>query len=173
MYGSSHGEIRVTRQAIGEGEEYVPLVLRSYGIWEEIEKATGKQILTITGGLIMTSVDEAIHHGSHFFNQTVACAEKCSISHHLLDVEQIKTRFRQFNLKGNEKGHFEDKAGYLRPELAIEEQLELAQRYGAQLVFNEKVLDISAHAEHTNVETTKVVRVREVPSSNLGTPTEY
>jgi len=27
--GSSHGETRITRQAIGEGREYVPLVLRS------------------------------------------------------------------------------------------------------------------------------------------------
>ena len=26
--GSSHGETRITRQAIGEGEVYVPLVLR-------------------------------------------------------------------------------------------------------------------------------------------------
>ncbi len=49
-FGSSHGETRVTRQAIGKAEEYVPLVPRSYEIWEEIEKATGKQILTITGG---------------------------------------------------------------------------------------------------------------------------
>ena len=29
--GSSHGESRITRQAIGEGQEYVPLVLRSIG----------------------------------------------------------------------------------------------------------------------------------------------
>lgn len=66
---------RDRRQATEEGEEYVPLVLRSYEIWGETEKATGKQILTMTGGLIMMSVDEAIHHGSHFFKQTVSCAE--------------------------------------------------------------------------------------------------
>ena len=49
--GSSHGESRIIRQAIGEGEEYVPLVLRSYELWREIEKATGWELLTITGGL--------------------------------------------------------------------------------------------------------------------------
>jgi sarcosine oxidase len=74
MYGSSHGDTRITRQAIGEGAEYVPLVLRSYDIWEEIERETGKKVLTITGGLIMTSVDGVMRHGSNFFNQTVACA---------------------------------------------------------------------------------------------------
>ena len=40
--GSSHGESRIIRQAIGEGEEYVPLVLRSYELWREIENETGK-----------------------------------------------------------------------------------------------------------------------------------
>ena len=41
--GSSHGETRITRQAIGEGREFVPLVLRSNEIWEELEAATRPQ----------------------------------------------------------------------------------------------------------------------------------
>ena len=40
-HGSSHGESRITRQAIGEGEEYVPFVLRSHEIWRELEADTG------------------------------------------------------------------------------------------------------------------------------------
>ena len=36
--GSSHGETRVTRMAIGEGSEYVPLALRSRLLWKQIEK---------------------------------------------------------------------------------------------------------------------------------------
>ena len=53
--GSSHGESRIIRQAIGEGEEYVPLALRSYELWREIENETGKKLLTITGGLTLQS----------------------------------------------------------------------------------------------------------------------
>src|SRR5690606_32066465 len=34
--GSTHGETRITRQAIGEGEVYVPLALRSHEIWKEL-----------------------------------------------------------------------------------------------------------------------------------------
>src|SRR5437870_13262985 len=48
--GSSHGESRIIRQAIGEGEDYVPLVLRSYELWREIEKTTGKELMKITNG---------------------------------------------------------------------------------------------------------------------------
>ncbi len=145
VYGSSHGDTRITRQAIGEGSEYVPLVLRSYDLWEEIERETGKKVLSITGGLIMTGVEGSMRHGSYFFNQTVACAETYGISYHLLDAKEIKKRFPQFKLKGNEKGYFEEKAGYLRPEICIEAQLELAQRYGAELAFDEKVLAFSVN----------------------------
>lgn len=144
LYGSSHGDTRITRQAIGEGSEYVPLVLRSYELWAEIERETGKKLLTVTGGLIMTGVEGTLRHGSYFFNQTVASAEKYGIPHHLLDADEIKKRFPQFKLKGNERGYFEEKAGYVRPELCIEAQLELAQRYGAQLALDENVLSFAA-----------------------------
>ncbi len=53
--GSSHGETRITRQAIGEGREFVPLVLRSNEIWEELEAATGRDLLTRNGGLVLAS----------------------------------------------------------------------------------------------------------------------
>jgi sarcosine oxidase len=156
IYGSSHGDTRITRQSIGEGSEYVPLVLHSYEIWEEIERETGKKVLTVTGGLIMTSVEEVMRHGSYFFNQTVACAEKFGIAHHLLNADEIKKRFPQFKLKGNERGYFEDKAGYLRPELCIEAQLELAHRYGAELALNEKVIAFSVkNKNHVVVKTDK------------------
>jgi sarcosine oxidase len=144
-YGSSHGDSRITRQAIGEGAEYVPLVLRSYELWEEIQRETGKKVLTVTGGLIMTSVEGVIRHGSNFFNQTVASAEKFGVVHHLLDADEIRRQFPQFKLKGNERGYFEEKAGYLRPELCIEAQLELAHRYAAELALDEKVLVFSVN----------------------------
>ena len=39
--GSSHGESRITRLAIGEGDAYVPLVRRSHAIWRALERQTG------------------------------------------------------------------------------------------------------------------------------------
>lgn len=146
--GSSHGDTRITRQAIGEGAEYVPLVLRSYELWEEIEKATGKQVLNRTGGLILSGAENALRHGSNFFEQTVASALKYEIAHTLLDAKEIGRRFPQFILTGNERGYFEEKAGFLRPELCIEAQLALAQSHGAELALNEKVIDLIASGSH-------------------------
>src|ERR1700733_903292 len=53
--GSSHGDTRITRQAIGEGEHYSPLSLRSYEIFREIEKQVNEELLRITGGLMISS----------------------------------------------------------------------------------------------------------------------
>src|SRR5436305_14058917 len=71
--GSSHGESRIIRQAIGEGEDYVPLVLRSYELWREIEKATGRELLTITGGLTLESQnsESVLHSRRDFLDQAM------------------------------------------------------------------------------------------------------
>src|SRR5207253_8763290 len=54
-YGSSHGDTRVTRLAIGEGAQYTPLALRSHEIWRDLEKRTDASLLTIDGLLIISS----------------------------------------------------------------------------------------------------------------------
>ena len=53
IYGSTHGDTRITREAIGEGEAYTPLVQRSHAIWRELEAETGQTLLTQCGGLIL------------------------------------------------------------------------------------------------------------------------
>src|SRR3974377_313956 len=66
--GSSHGDTRITREAIGEGREFVPLVRRSNQIWEELEAATGRSLLTRNGGLVLAASGlVGSHHGSRSF----------------------------------------------------------------------------------------------------------
>ncbi len=148
--GSSHGETRITRQAIGEGEEYVPLALRSYEIWREIEAETGTNtgaLLTVTGGLVMSSTaNKNLLHGSgNFLGQTIACAEKYGIKHSVLTADDIRREFPQFAINGDEAGYYENEAGFLRPENCIGSQLELAKKYGAEIHFDEKVLSFDGN----------------------------
>jgi sarcosine oxidase len=139
-HGSTHGDSRITRQAIGEGEQYVPLALRSYEIWNEIEKQTGKSLLTITGGLILSTKSETgIMHGTNFFENTVAAAKKFEIRHEIWDAKEIRKKYPQFHLRNNEIGYFEYNAGFLRPEECVKAQLELAIKHGAVLHASEKV----------------------------------
>ena len=45
--GSSHGQTRIIRQAYFEHPDYVPLLLRAYKLWDEVEKAERKEICSI------------------------------------------------------------------------------------------------------------------------------
>jgi sarcosine oxidase len=155
-FGSTHGETRVTRQAIGEGAEYVPLALRSYEIFREIEAETNANLLTITGGLILSkSSGNALHGNDGFIETTIAAAEKFGIKHRTLSAKEIAKEFPQFNLDGDERGYFEDAMGFLRPENCLTAQLDLAEKYGAKINRNEKVLQINHDANSVEVVTDK------------------
>jgi sarcosine oxidase len=151
--GSSHGESRIIRKAIAEGEEYVPLVLRSYEIWKELEKESGEDLLTETGILIMAS--NATDKPNKFLDSTKLAAEHYSIKHRNLDAGDVQKEFSQFKLQGDEKGYFEDEAGFLRPELCVSTQLRLAKRHGAGVQVNEKLLSYEADENRVTVTTDK------------------
>jgi sarcosine oxidase len=142
--GSSHGDTRITREAIGEGREFVPLVQRSNQIWEELEAATGRSLLTRCGALVLASQSiSGDHHGSTSFVQdTIRTAEEFGIAHEVLDAGEIRRRYPQFKLTGDEVGYFEPGAGFLRPEACVETQLALARQRDARVFAMETVLDI-------------------------------
>ena len=74
--GSSHGDTRITRLAIGEGAQYTPLAIRSHAIWRELERATGRSLLTTNGALIISSAAKtSVTHVATFFANTLAAAE--------------------------------------------------------------------------------------------------
>jgi sarcosine oxidase len=153
-FGSSHGETRITRLAIGEGEHYTPLVLRSHELWREIEKETGADLLTVTGGIVISSIARtAMLHVDQFFSNTVAAAEKYRIPHQILSAQEIRTRFPQFHVRDNEVGYYEPSAGFLRPEACIAAQLQLARKCGATIHTNEKVLGFQASTDEVTITT--------------------
>ena len=154
--GSSHGDTRVTRLAIGEGAHYTPLVMRSHELWREIEDETGRDLLTITGGLIISSRSTSSHmHVADFFGTTVTAAETYGIAHEILDAPTIRKRFPQFAVRDDEIGYYEYEAGFLRPEACVATQLSLAEKYGATIRRNEKVLGFEENSTGVTVRTDK------------------
>ena len=138
--GSSRGETRITRLAIGEGEWYTPIVMRSHEIWREIERETGERLFEQTGMLVISSPARlATTHVENFFENTVLAAERFGIPHEMLDAATIRERFPQFRVRDNEVGYFEPGAGFLRPEACIRAQLALAERHGAEIRRDEAV----------------------------------
>jgi len=152
--GSSHGDTRITRIAIGEGEHYTPIVRRSHQIWREIEAKTGEELLVVTGGLIISSsARRATTHVANFFENTLAAARRFGVEHERLDAGNLRELFPQFNVSDNEVGYYEPGAGYLRPEACIRAALALAEENGAELRRNERVDDIADEGGFARVRT--------------------
>jgi sarcosine oxidase len=153
--GSTHGDTRITRLAIGEGLEYVPLAMRSHQLWREVEQETGAELLTTNGVLIMASPGlHAHHHGkTHFLETTIEAAEAFSIDHEVLNAAEISRRFPQFGLRGGETGYFEPGGGFVRPERAVAAQLELAKRHGAAIHSGETLVDFADDGDGVSVTT--------------------
>lgn len=153
-HGSSHGDTRITRLAIGEGAHYTPLVKRSHEIWRAIERETGADLLTQCGELIISGKNrKSSIHVEGFFQNTVDAARAHGVAHELLDAAQIRARYPQFNLRDDEIGYFEAEAGFVRPEACIDAQLSLAKKHGAEIRTGETVLGFAPIPNGVAVET--------------------
>lgn len=128
--GSSHGESRIIRMAYFEHPSYVPLVRRAYEGWRDLERASGRQILTTTGILEAGTPGAAIVEGS------LASSLLHGIPHQRLSARQISSRFPAFTLPDAWDGVFQPDAGILRPELAIELMVAMAADLGAVVLAN-------------------------------------
>jgi sarcosine oxidase len=134
--GSSHGKSRVIRQAYFEGTAYVPLVLRAYELWRALEMETGRRLLTITGGLMLGNPS------SHCVEGAARSAVAFGLEHEVLTTGELRRRFPQFAVGGDCQALYEKQAGVLNPEACVLAHQEAAARQGAELRFNERILNI-------------------------------
>jgi sarcosine oxidase len=156
IMGSSHGETRITRQAVGEGRDYVPLVLDTHRIWRELEAEMDGQLLNTCGVVVMApGVGETSHHGKpDFVARSIEAAQEFGITHEVLNGQEVAYRFPQFlNLRGDEKAYYEPGGGYVFPERCIGAQLTRAARLGAVIHTGVEVLSIVQVGSVVQVET--------------------
>ncbi|MEV1287690.1 N-methyl-L-tryptophan oxidase [Micromonospora sp. NPDC049679] len=132
--GSSHGGSRIIRQSYFEDPAYVPLLLRSYELWEKLERDAGRDIVSLTGGVFVGRSDSLTVAGS------LRAARQWDLPHEILDPGEIRRRFPTLNPRPDEIALFEAKAGFARPEATVAAHLQLAARHGADLRYDEPVL---------------------------------
>jgi sarcosine oxidase len=155
-HGSTHGESRITRLAVAEGPEYVPLVRRSHAIWRELEAETGETLFEQIGLLMIAEGDGARSHGHDgFLRRTIGIARDHAIPHELLDSAEIRRRYPQFQVADAERAYFEPSAGALLVERCVEVQLRLARALGAEIRTDEAVLRIEPCGSGVAVTTSR------------------
>lgn len=145
--GSTHGETRITRQAIGEGVDYVPFVLRSHDIWDELASRTGQRILNRCGALLISQPDDGTDRGirTAFLHRTRQAATTFGIAHEMLSADDLRRRFPQFGTTAEEVGYYEPGGGWVSPEAAITAQLSEAARLGAAIRTQTVVTKLDQH----------------------------
>lgn len=131
--GSSHGISRIIRQPYYEDPAYVPLVLRAYELWREIEAETGQELLVVTG-----SLDGGPEEGA-LFQGALASAELHGLAHEVLDARAIASRFPAYRLPEDTMAVFQPDGGLIASERAIIAHVRAAQRQGADIRAREPV----------------------------------
>jgi sarcosine oxidase len=133
LLGSSSGKSRMIRKAYYEHPNYVPLVLRAYEAWSELERLTMLPLFHKTSVLLVGSPESHIVRGA---SQT---AQTYDLPLERMSAAEMRTRFPMVHPLDEEVGLLERDAGFIMPEAAIEGYLRVAEEHGAKMLFESKV----------------------------------
>ena len=136
--GSSHGQSRVIRQTYYEHPNYVPLILRAYEMWDELNKRHRtspdiKELMTQCGLLQIGKADSEAIQG------VLGSAEANDLKIEQFTAEQVMQRLPIFKLSDDYVGIFEPAAGFLRVEICVAAAIKQAVKAGARLESGQKV----------------------------------
>ena len=130
-HGASHGGSRIIRQSYFESPEYVPLLLRSYELFDRLAADAGRDVITLTGGVMVG------RPGTRTVSGSLASAEQWGLEHEMLDATELRRRFPTLDPQPDEVALYEAKAGFVRPEATVAAHLELATKAGADLRYHQ------------------------------------
>ncbi|MBI3855886.1 MAG: N-methyl-L-tryptophan oxidase [Planctomycetes bacterium] len=130
--GSSHGRTRVIRQAYFEHPDYVPLVLRAYELWRELEAETKSTLRVKTGGLMIGPAEGPVVRGS------LESARRYGLPHRLLSHAELSREYPFMRFRPQDEALWEDEAGVVFAEDGVLAFQERARALGAELRFGVK-----------------------------------
>jgi sarcosine oxidase len=148
-HGSTHGHSRLINSNAETSSHNLPLILRSYELWRELERASGQELLHQVGYLFVGSP------GSKRMARSMDSYGSQAVPHEVLSESEISKRFPQFRLEPGEVGIFDPDAARLDPEACVAAALEIAVRNGAVLRFDEPVVDWTAGSNRVEVVTAR------------------
>jgi sarcosine oxidase len=145
--GSSHGGTRIIRLGYFEHPSYVPLLRRTYALWRELEAASKRRLMHITGIIEIGPSEGEVVAG------TLRASREHGLPHELLDAAAVMRRFPAFRIASENVGVFQPDGGFLEVEPAIEAQLAVARAAGAEVRSGETVRAVRAESGGVRVET--------------------
>ena len=151
--GSTHGRTRIIREAYFEEPLYVPIVQRAYELWRRLEERSGTHVLTVTGGLMLGAPNSEVVAGAR------ASAVEHGLPYEELSAREVRERFPAYAVPDEHVAVFEPRAGFLEPEAAVGATLALAAEAGADVRFDEPVLELDGNVLRTEGGTYTAERI--------------
>jgi sarcosine oxidase len=147
--GSSHGHTRIIREAYYEHPLYVPLVQRSYELWDTLEQEQGAQLRVQTGGLMVGPPSGELFRGA------LASAQTHKLAHEILSPHELSQRFPAYRASENWSALLEHRAGMLFPERCVAAHLAGAREREVVLRTNEAVIQLEFLPDSVAITTQK------------------
>lgn len=148
--GAHGGQSRLIRKAYFEHPDYVPLLLRAYDNWADLETETGEKVYFETGILYFGEPNDTL------LNDIKLSARLHDLRLENWDLADAKNKYPMFDgVPDDWESLFEPEAGFLLVEKCVRLYLKQALKYGATLKAQEKVLSWSADTEGGEITTSK------------------
>lgn len=145
--GSYHGMTRIIRLAYYEHSSYVPLLLRAYELWDDLERLSGAKLLFVTG-----SVDAGPADGPVFQGSLASCLEH-HLPHEILTSAQLTRRMPGYRLPEDTMALFQPRGGFLLPEICVSQHVMQAHAHGADIHARERMIDWEPQGDGVKVVT--------------------
>ncbi len=144
--GSSHGETRIIR-FFYDKSFYTELMKTAYAEWRDLESASGKSLLFITGSVGIGA------KGNPYGRATRQSLDAAGVESEWWDAAQLGKRFSQFRLTGDMEILWQKDTGFLRAAECVSTHLQLAEQYGAEIQENTKVTNVDWQTDVPTVRT--------------------
>ncbi len=146
-FGSSHGESRITRTAYFEGPWYVPLLKETFPLWRELEAASGAEILTLSGALMIGPPTAEAVTGA------LAAAAGHTLEVRLLKADALRRAYPGHKVGNRDVAVLDTQAGFVRPEAAVAAMIGRVEALGGEIRRNVRVSSVN----HTGPDAVEVV----------------
>lgn len=146
--GASHDSSRILRHSYHR-PDYVRLTQHAYADWAHLEEASGRQLVTTTGGLDLCPVDSVLS-----LDPYAASLSAVGIPFELIDSEEIRTRWPQIRVDDSTAGLYQASSGIVPASLTTAALHDLAAQSGATLIEREQVHALRERRGSVTVSTT-------------------
>jgi len=146
-FGSSHGESRITRTAYFEAPWYVPLLQETFPLWRELEAASGADLLTLTGALMIGPPSAGAVTGA------LTAAADHALDVRVLKADEIRKAYPSHIVGNRDVAVLDAQAGFVRPEAAVAAMIERVEALGGEIRRGVVVSAVNPHPDGVEVVT--------------------